>query len=186
MSMEEKLKSAIRAAHSRANAIAEESKHIQLPENPAAWISDIESFAASLPDEIPQKEKILRYSQFASAAIRGNNEPELRRHILSISRLCEDADFNHFIVEKNTEHKRSEENGRNGGRTNKRRKWADEAAKHIARWEDLPEDFNPLVIETDECDYEIYRDGERIFAFDQNTGQEIGSLARSTFEKRYL
>lgn len=75
----------------------------------------------------------------------------------------------------------SERGGRKGGSQSKRRKWAEWAASQVTRWEDLPGPDRPL-------EYgmagDIYKDGNRIIFGGDGVTEE--SLARSTFEKRYL
>lgn len=72
------------------------------------------------------------------------------------------------------------------GRTPKRRKWAEALAERISSWEEIPESFNPMEIETTERDFEIYRDGEYVFGIDADTREDLGKLKRTSFKKYYL
>ena len=52
-------------------------------------------------------------------------------------------------------------------------------------WAWFPEAHNPREIETDNADYKIYRDGERLLQVDNFTGAEE-SISRRAFEDGYL
>ena len=75
---------------------------------------------------------------------------------------------------------------REAGRTPKRRQWADTLAERIDHWDAIPESPDYLEIEGTDHDVQCYRDGEKVCCVDASTSNEIGHLARSTFEKRYL
>ena len=90
--------------------------------------------------------------------------------------------FHHMWPDtKDGRHQREENSER--GRKPKRRRWADELADMVGSWDEIPKSSKPLEIETLECDLILYRDGERVVCSIE--GKE-SSLARSTFEKRYL
>ena len=80
---------------------------------------------------------------------------------------------------------RSQSAGRKGGRKSKRKVWAIRAAEQVARWDELPEsneawEYEDLLV----C---VYRDGDKLCAADiDDMDAEPKTLARSTFEKRYL
>ncbi len=79
------------------------------------------------------------------------------------------------------------EDNRERGKKPKRRWWADEVAQRITSWEDIPESFSPMEIETDQADLTIYRDGNNVVCkIADDRGERTQKLARSTFEKRYL
>lgn len=75
--------------------------------------------------------------------------------------------------------------GGKGGKASKRRAWAERAAERVTSWEDLPTsnaawEFEDLLVT-------VYRDGDRICAADiDDIDAEPKTLARSTFERRYL
>ncbi len=76
---------------------------------------------------------------------------------------------------------------RNISPKNKRRWWADVLAAQITCWEDIPESYAPMEIETDQADLTIYRDGDTVVCkIQDDRGERTQKLARSTFEKRYL
>ena len=73
------------------------------------------------------------------------------------------------------------------GEMPKRRLWADDLAAVITCWEDIPESYAPMEIETDQADLTIYRDGNNVVCKIANDrGERTQKLAKSTFEKRYL
>lgn len=77
------------------------------------------------------------------------------------------------------------ESGRKGGATPKRRIWADRAAESVTCWEELPGSEHPLEFE--DLLVRVYRDGDTLCAADiDDMNADVKTLARSTFEKRYL
>ncbi len=82
--------------------------------------------------------------------------------------------------------KESREARERGGKE-KRRWWADVLAPLITCWEDIPESYAPMEIETDQAYLTIYRDGDQVFCkIKDDRGERTQKLKRSTFEKRYL
>jgi hypothetical protein len=75
---------------------------------------------------------------------------------------------------------------RRGGKP-KRRWWADVLDEQITSWDDIPESYAPMEIETDQADLKIYRDGDSVVCkIEDDRGERTQKLARSTFEKRYM
>jgi len=70
--------------------------------------------------------------------------------------------------------------GTQGGSSSKRKAWAEWAAQQVSRFDDLPDTTDdPLEYGM----HDVYRDGDRVVCFGDGKDD---SLARSTFEKRYL
>lgn len=100
---------------------------------------------------------------------------EKRRYL---AQMVATWDYRHM---ERSRHQRSD-----AGRKCKRKKWAITLANVISSWEDIPESTCPLEIEGLERDFLIYRDGDTVCCVDGSTGQAIGNLKRSTFQKNYL
>ncbi len=88
----------------------------------------------------------------------------------------------------------SKRHGANGGGRDKKRTWAEAAAKRLAStrhasaesaWQALPSADKPWLFEADKLDFEVYVDGDSVIAVDDNSRKEVGSLKKSTFLKIY-
>ncbi|MCU7830322.1 MAG: hypothetical protein KZQ85_14765 [Candidatus Thiodiazotropha sp. (ex Myrtea sp. 'scaly one' KF741663)] len=89
---------------------------------------------------------------------------------------------------------RSKNGGQGGGLAPKVSEWAKEAASLLMKtktknkdeaWDLLPDTRNPWLIEIEDDEYEVYRDGDKIIAVNTYTSKEH-DLTKSTFLKNYL
>ncbi|TIW37139.1 MAG: hypothetical protein E5V62_03030 [Mesorhizobium sp.] len=84
------------------------------------------------------------------------------------------------------------EQRRNAGKAKKRRKWAELLAEKITNWDEIPESFNPVEIyDRDNNPLHFFRDRDDknrdvVRCIDGDSDKEIGTLVKSSFEKRYL
>ena len=75
--------------------------------------------------------------------------------------------------------------GSEGGKTPKRRKWAERAAERVTSWEELPTGAAPWEFE--DLLVRVYRDGDKLCAADiDDMDAEPKTLAKDSFKKRYL
>jgi hypothetical protein len=81
---------------------------------------------------------------------------------------------------------KSKAGGGTGGKSPKRRQWAEWASKRAGCWDKFPDSASPWEFNLNDMTVlEIYRDRDSLIAADPDTGKEY-KLARSTIEKRYL
>lgn len=85
-------------------------------------------------------------------------------------------------------------NGAIGGRSPKRKPWAETVAEHLAdqnhpteeaAWLALPAPAAAWEFETDAADFEVYTEGGSVIAVDSITREEQRPLKKSTFLKNY-
>ena len=85
-------------------------------------------------------------------------------------------------------------NGAKGGRSRKRKPWAETVADHLAgqnhpteeaAWLALPAPEDAWEFETDAADFEVYTEGGSVIAVNSITGEEERPLKKSTFLKNY-
>lgn len=89
--MIKKLLTALEVADLEGRKIRKQVEHLELPENPSAWLDWHAKYASSLSDELPQKEYILRYIQIAHGELSKGNDIELRVWMYKIQCNCEEA-----------------------------------------------------------------------------------------------
>lgn len=132
MSIEEKLKHVLRQADLKSRLIRGDVKYLELPENPSAWLEWYEQYAESLPDDLPQKEYILRYIQIARGQLANEDTSELRVWMSAIQKNCENAGHDKWVigVEKQYAETAKKRNHQQRPINEARwKKWKDEAAR---------------------------------------------------------
>lgn len=84
-----------------------------------------------------------------------------------------------------------------GGKAPKRKQWAEDLAEHLAglgvsfpkAWETIPEeeeDPGQLLRLDEDTGVHLSHNGNKVFALDLVSGNELGEMSRSNFEKRYF
>jgi len=162
---------------------------VRLPEDIAEYVDSCLKTVSKLPDELPQKQVIQKYLNVALRHYQEDDEKGVRRWIMKAEDNYKNALFDLEILKR-------EQGARKGGQSPKRRQWAEEIADHLVRtrpnsnfeqvWKTLPEGESPEQIEAEQYDLAFYRDGEKLIAIDGFTTVEKGSLAQSSFKKRYF
>lgn len=100
--MNDKIDSALKRASLHAQALREDAKQSELPDDPAAWLDWQEQRATALPDDLPQKEYVLRCVQIARGQLSNENTLELRAWMIKIQKNMKNAEFDKWVsgVEK--------------------------------------------------------------------------------------
>jgi hypothetical protein len=88
---EQRLRDKIKQKSLEAQALQLKAKHLQLPTDPADWLNQCEKDTLSLPDELPQKQEILRNVDLAREAMAKSDLPEVKLRFLRIIKNHENA-----------------------------------------------------------------------------------------------
>lgn len=196
--MSDKIITAIKKAGYEVQALQEEARLLVLPDNPTAWLDQCEQDISAQPDDLPQKDHILRQIGSARRSLAKGDEPGFRLCLLRIRKNFENARHDLWVIGIENRKKKELKGSRNGGLRSKRKPWAEAAAAAMMEiangcterqaWEKIPSELKPWEFELDgEFDAEVYRDGTKLVAVNSVTKQPIGKgeLAKSTFFKNY-
>lgn len=177
--------------------LRESVRFMAVPENVRQILDDHSAYAHSLPDDLYEvRDAILTDVRHALGAIDAEDDAWLMTRLEKIKRVRADADPAKEAIEK---HAAAQEAGSKGGKTPKRKAWADQYAKSLSDqyrgstkeqiWGQIPDASIPGFagdkVETNDADFEVYRDGETLIAKDENTIKE-SKVTQRTFMRHYL
>jgi len=207
VTLEDKIKSKLRAAAHGANYIQEESKHMPLPENIEEWLSKQDIYASTLPSELEEQKRLIkRYIQIISGALKRNDDSTLRRFIYLLLKELDIAHENEGILSRNVRMTKEKAGSSKGGKANKRKEWAENLATQLVdenyktqqiAWDAIPDSSIPFEIETDHACFNVYKEGagagsqEKVIAIETSDISTVSSkrftssLNKSTFLKEY-
>jgi len=166
-------------------AIRDKARHMRMPPDPQAAVADVLPEVEGWPDEVESKAVIL--DRIAPEVAACTDDAELRVLLTWLSANLENGRDDARTI-------REQQGARRGGSASKRRDWADELVAKLRRdspkggkaaiWESVPEADDPAIIETENGDFQVYRDGAALVAVDE-TGREH-TLKKRTLEDNYL
>lgn len=73
------------------------AKAIPMPENPEAWVGGYRAYAEQLPDQLPQKEVMLRHARMAQACLAEGDEDEAKFYMLMLMKNWNNAEHNKWV-----------------------------------------------------------------------------------------
>lgn len=183
MEKNNKTKSSLKQASYESQAITEKVRWMSLPKDVRFWIHEAINFANKLPDDLEQKNFILRFASFALSSI--GNEQKLKEYLYQIQNNIDNAKHDISLMKQ-------ESGAKKGGSRSKHKVWADIVAEWLLEdfpnltekeiWEKIPDSIQPKELEDEYDDFMVYKDGDDLIKTQQGIDKK---LKKSTFFKNY-
>ncbi len=192
------IKNILRAGAAAAKAHYLKAQNGKLPADPAAALDACEEAVSAWQDhpDLPQKERVQRLIKFARRALKDGDDGELKSLFLEIEGTSKNYHSDVWTLKKINAESASIKGGALGGKKSKIRQWAVVAAELLVRadkvgktreqlFKSLPPVMPYLDIKTDQDDWKVYREGEKVFAINQETTKE-SDMTKRQFMDAYL